>query len=124
MIAGKIIPAIATTTASVTGLVMIEFLKLMQNKPLEDFKNSSNSLGLNLYLLQEPNPPQKAKDEYDAVMMEEVKTYPKEFTKWDKIVIDTGKLTVQGFMDAFQAETGLTVTLLFHKVKLIVQRML
>ena len=47
-----------------------------------------------------------------------------EFTKWDKIVIDTGKLTVQGFMDAFQAETGLTVTLLFHKVKLIVQRML
>jgi ubiquitin-activating enzyme E1 len=116
MIAGKIIPAIATTTASVTGLIMIEFLKVMQEKPLESFKNSSNSLGLNLYLLQEPNPPQKAKDEYDPVMMEEVKTFPPEFTKWNKIVIDKGKLTVQGFMDAFQAETGLTVTLLFHKV--------
>lgn len=96
MIAGKIIPAIATTTASVTGLIMIEFLKLMQDKPLEDFKNSSNSLGMNLYLFQEPMPPQKAKDEYDAVMMEEVKTYPKEFTKWNKIVIDKGKLTVEG----------------------------
>jgi ubiquitin-activating enzyme E1 len=52
MIAGKIIPAIATTTASVTGLIMLEFYKIMQDKPIEDFKNSSNSLGLNLYLMQ------------------------------------------------------------------------
>lgn len=35
--------------------------------------------------------------------------------QWDKIVIDKGVLTMRGFLDAFKAQTGLNVTLLFHK---------
>ncbi len=52
MIAGKIIPAIATATASVTGLACVELLKVLQGKPLDAFKDSSNNLGLNMYFLQ------------------------------------------------------------------------
>lgn len=85
MIAGKIIPAVATTTASVTGLIMLELYKLMQGKDMEEFRNSSNNLGTNLYLFSEPMPPQKAKDTYDYVAMEEVKCVPPGFTKWDKV---------------------------------------
>ncbi|GAB9471650.1 Ubiquitin activating enzyme, e1 family [Globisporangium polare] len=117
MIAGKIIPAIATTTASVTGLAMIELLKLLQQKKLEAFKDSSNSLGLNMYLLQEPAPPEKAKDEYDVVEMSEVKCKPAGFTKWDSTLIElSSQATLADFLDKFRDQTELNCDLLFHGV--------
>eukprot|EP00056_Hartaetosiga_gracilis_P012248 m.194705 g.194705 ORF g.194705 m.194705 type:complete len:1260 (-) comp13661_c0_seq1:157-3936(-) len=61
MIAGRIIPAIATSTASVTGLVMIELLKLVQKKPIEKYNNANYDLGTNTYFHFEPNPAKKNK---------------------------------------------------------------
>lgn len=117
MIAGKIIPAIATTTASVTGLAMLEMLKLLQQKDLEAFKDSSNSLGLNMYLLQEPAPPEKAKDEYDVVEMSEVKCKPSGFTKWDSTLIEVSShATLEDFLNKFKEQTELNCDLLFHSV--------
>ncbi|DAZ99569.1 TPA: hypothetical protein N0F65_001397, partial [Lagenidium giganteum] len=117
MIAGKIIPAIATTTASVTGLAMLEMLKLLQQKEVDAFKDSSNSLGLNMYLMQEPAPPEKAKDEYDMVEMSEVKCKPSGFTKWDSTFIELSSgATLQDFLTAFKEKTELNCDLLFHAV--------
>ncbi|CAM9422602.1 unnamed protein product, partial [Phaeothamnion confervicola] len=116
MIAGKIIPAIATTTASVCGLVMVELLKVLQKKPLDAYKDSSNNLGLNSYFFSEPAPPEKAKDEYDPINMAEVCCIPPGFTKWDRTVIDRGELTLAQFLAAFKEATGLNCTLLFHAV--------
>ncbi|CAI5721276.1 unnamed protein product [Peronospora destructor] len=117
MIAGKIIPAIATTTASVTGLAMLEMLKLMQRKELEAFKDSSNSLGLNMYLMQEPAVPARAKDEYDVVEMSEVKCKPPGFTKWDSTVIElSSDSTLEDFLIQFKEKTKLNCDLLFHCV--------
>ncbi|KAH9246697.1 hypothetical protein BASA81_015746 [Batrachochytrium salamandrivorans] len=117
MIAGKIIPALATTTASVCGLVMIEMLKLVQGKPLEAFKDSSNSLGVNGYFFSEPLQPNKAKNEYDAIEMCEVVCDPAGFSKWDKIKIETGGgITLQEFIGKFelQAEGRYKLTTLSH----------
>ncbi|RHY30577.1 hypothetical protein DYB32_006975 [Aphanomyces invadans] len=117
MIAGKIIPAIATTTASVTGLAMIELLKIVQGKKLDQFKDSSNSLGLNMYLLQEPAEPEKAKDEYDMIEMSEVKCKPPGFTKWDTTLVTVApRVTLSEFLDQLQDQVGLHVNLLFHPI--------
>ena len=110
MIAGKIIPAIATTTAAVTGLVCIELLKVIQpGKTIEGFKDSSNSLGINGYFFSEPLPPIKAKDEYDYFELAEIVCKPQGFTKWDKTLIE-GELTLQAFLDQFKEKTGLNCT--------------
>jgi len=45
MIAGKIIPAVATTTAMITGVVTMELYKIVLDLGVEKFCNSNINLG-------------------------------------------------------------------------------
>jgi ubiquitin-activating enzyme E1 len=96
MIAGKIIPAIATTTAMVTGSVSTELLKFAQGfTDITKFKNSFINLALPSVMFTEPDDVKKIKSkDYDPIIGGAVKAIPDEYTVYDKTVIKEGSLTV------------------------------
>jgi ubiquitin-activating enzyme E1 len=113
-IAGRIIPAIATTTSLVAGLVSLELFKLVQGhvNP-EKFKNGFANLALPFFAFSEPLPAPK------------LKYYETEWTLWDRFemeAIQPGKdkeMTLQEFMDYFQNEHKLEITMLSQGVSML-----
>jgi len=61
MIAGRIIPAVATTTAMVTGLIEMEFYKIILGLDKSKFLGCNVNLGVNSMRLFEPVAPKKKK---------------------------------------------------------------
>ena len=59
--AGRIIPALATTTACIAGLQTIELVKILKKCKLEDMKNAFMSLAVPILQLSEPGAPIKTK---------------------------------------------------------------
>lgn len=104
LIAGKIIPAIATTTALVSGLTCLELYKLIQaHKKLDSYRD--NFLNLALSYLGYAEPMRAVKTKY----------YDREFTLWDRFEID-GEITLKEFMDYFKEKHDLEITMLSQGV--------
>lgn len=101
MIAGKIIPAIATTTAMITGAVMCELYKVVQGfNKIEDFRNAFINLAVSLFVFTEPSPAKPHEDEeMNVIMGGPVKAVPQKWTIWDTIILDRGSMTLQDLMD-------------------------
>lgn len=107
-IAGKIIPAIATTTAMVTGLVCLELYKVVaKNDDIEAYKNGFINLALPFIGFSEPikSPTAKYNDkEFDQI--------------WDRFEIH-GDITLQELLDHFEQKEGLEISMLSYGVSLL-----
>ena len=131
MIAGKIIAAIATSTACATALVSIELLKLVQHKSIDEHRDSSNSFATNRFQMSTPTPAKvilgrgekkiqpdpKSQPQYfddlgnilwDKVPSYQWKAYPDPHTKWDKINM-SGSLSLEAAIDFLRSEHNLRV---------------
>ena len=62
-IAGKIVPALTTTTSMVASLIVIEMMKYIENpiRPISEYSSSFINLASNLFLTSEPFPAQQKK---------------------------------------------------------------
>jgi ubiquitin-activating enzyme E1 len=112
MIAGKIIPAIATTTAAITGIVCLQIYTLLQTNDVTYLRGAFINLAVSLYVLTEPQEVIKTKDkEYDNFLLGPVKAVPKDFTVWDKMILN-GSHTFKEFIDYFMKEYGIEVQII------------
>jgi ubiquitin-activating enzyme E1 len=112
--AGRIIPALATTTAMVCGLVDIEFCKLVlgfESLGRDKFLNSNINLaaGSGNFTTFSPDPPVAI-----ATGLEAPK--PETFTSWDRINVSCGthEMSVKQLVEYIERSFGVTVDRIFQ----------
>jgi len=106
-IAGKIIPAIATTTSLITGLVCLELYKVIDGKKrLEDFKNGFVNLALPFFGFSEPIAAPKSK--YGST----------EWTLWDRFEFKNDP-TLQDVVNYFKNEHKLEIGMVSEGVSML-----
>lgn len=108
-IAGRIVPAIATTTAAVAGLITIELVKVIKALPLDKYRNCFINLALPVLVLSEPGPAEK------TVIRDGLS-----YTNWDRWEVQGHpNYTLQDLLITLQNKVGFETTLVCHGNKIV-----
>lgn len=110
-IAGKIMPAIATTTALVTGHICLELFKVLLDRPVDKFMNTFSNLALPLFVCQEPDRP--------AGVKSVIKGKEYNWTVWDRIDIDEPSMTLAQLIAYLSEQYGVELSMLSAGVSIL-----
>ena len=121
MIAGKIVPAIASTTAIITGFACMQLLTLLNSDDLSLVKNCYVNPSLNIYVINNPAEVILMEDEeYNPLLDGPTIAVPKGWNVWDIINIK-GPMTCQEFIDYFKKEYNVNILGIASNSKSIIQ---
>ena len=101
-IAGNIIPAIACSTASVTGIVCLQIYTLLQTNNIKSFRNISFNLALSNFDLSIPEEKKYITDIPKTERSAAIKAIPGKFTVWEKMDLNGPNLTVKNIISYFK----------------------
>lgn len=102
-IAGKIIPAIPTTTAIVAGLITLELYKIIQNfDKIENYSNTFINLAIPIFAISEP------------IKAHSVEYKGNKYNLWNSFEIEGGK-TLQELIDYFKNKYDIEIDSLYYE---------
>ncbi|XP_038840017.1 ubiquitin-like modifier-activating enzyme 6 isoform X1 [Salvelinus namaycush] len=108
-IAGKIIPAIATATAAVAGLVSLELVKVVGGYGFESFNNCFFNLAIPVMVLTEAAPVKRTQIREDI-----------SFSIWDRWTVwGHQHFSLSDFINAVLVHYGIEPTMVVHGVKML-----
>lgn len=105
-ISGKIIPALATTTSIVSGLISLEILKYYNNCKLEDYRSYFLDTNINQMLYSEPN--RVKKESYGDL----------EVSIWDKF-IERDDITVEELINKYNKKFKTEISIVVSESQII-----
>lgn len=103
LFAGRIIPAIVTSTALICGYSGLEMYKVWADLGFDSLREATVNLGTLMFTIQEPLPAPKWS--YKGVDGSEV-----EFTLWDTKVVDVVGLTFKGLVEKMMEDCKFEMT--------------
>ena len=108
-IAGNIIPAIASTTAAVTGIVCLQIYTLIQTNNIKLFKNIVFNLALSDFDLSTPEVKRYIEDIPKTERSSAIKAIPNKYTVWDKMDFIGPNLKVKNIIEYFKNEYNVEI---------------
>ncbi|XP_020484654.2 ubiquitin-like modifier-activating enzyme 1 isoform X1 [Labrus bergylta] len=108
-IAGRIIPAIATTTAAVAGLMCLELYKLVQgHQKITSYRTAYFTLAVQYFVMSQPSPPPHFKQ-----------IAGKKYSLWDDFLVEGRRggqqeMTLGDLLQYIKEKSSLTVCSLYY----------
>ena len=119
-VAGNIIPAIASTTAAVTGIACLQIYTALQTNNIKLFKNIFFNLAISYFDLSTPEEKRYFTDIPETEKSAAIKMIPNQYTVWEKIDFVGPKLKPKDILNYFKDKYNVKIeNINFNKTTLI-----